>query len=502
MIIVNKLIEIANNEPKVYTAGMFNLANSAEESWIGSASGNNIVITDISSVEHLVKTRVETAIDILNDDNKSFEDKRTVESFGVYAEWVEENEEKTNRIHVHTSVATSSIQTSIILFSLKLGAGTYRFDADMQDLKVATINRSYESYWSIQQTGKPFTITEEVECQVAIEVHTFTDKETDIYGTPKLFQLIEFQPVPITVADENGISTEYMPNEDGIVEGVKSIYPTMTITTPAENAIIYADYVKDIPKETQRISSNAHNRGYAEGHSDGLAVSYDKGFEAGKKAEYDRFWDSFQKNGNRRAYRNSFGNGWTDELFKPKYPFGDISDGYMMFAASGIKDIPNLKIVGSSQYCFFNNKTIEHLKEIAVNDDMYGTFSGCSSLVTIDKLIMNYANTSGKTYTSSFNGCSALENIVIEGEIKGNISFQYSPKLSKDSIISVINALYSTASSKTLTLSRTAVDEAFKITESETDDSGNSTSVTVMGSSSEEWSTLIATKTNWTISLV
>jgi hypothetical protein len=62
-----------------------------------------------------------------------------------------------------------------------------------------------------------------------------------------------------------------------------------------------------------------------------------------------------------------------------------------------------------------------------------------------------------------------------------NFNVHWSPKLSKASIESIINALSSTTSGLTVTISKTAKEAAF---------------------TSAEWSALIATKSNWTISLV
>lgn len=43
--------------------------------------------------------------------------------------------------------------------------------------------------------------------------------------------------------------------------------------------------------------------------------------EEGRQAEYDRFWDNFQQNGNRTRYVYGFaGVCWTKETLKPKYP--------------------------------------------------------------------------------------------------------------------------------------------------------------------------------------
>ena len=85
---------------------------------------------------------------------------------------------------------------------------------------------------------------------------------------------------------------------------------------------------------------------------------------------------------------------------------------------------------------------------------------------------------------SWFTYCSSLTNLTIEGVIGFNGTTITSPNLSKASIISVINALSSTtANGHKLTLSKTAVTNAL----GSVDDA--------------EWSALVATKPNWTISL-
>lgn len=49
--------------------------------------------------------------------------------------------------------------------------------------------------------------------------------------------------------------TKYTANADGIVEGVKSIYPKMVITTDAEGVVISADYIKDIDKAFNELTT-------------------------------------------------------------------------------------------------------------------------------------------------------------------------------------------------------------------------------------------------------
>jgi hypothetical protein len=96
---------------------------------------------------------------------------------------------------------------------------------------------------------------------------------------------------------------------------------------------------------------------------------------------------------------------------------------------------------------------------------------------TIDKLIVF----EGLKYLSAFKGCTNLKSIVFEGVIGQDIDFQWSTLLSKESIENIIAHLSSNATGKTLTLSKTAVNNVF---------------------STEEWSSLVSKKSNWTITLI
>jgi hypothetical protein len=44
-------------------------------------------------------------------------------------------------------------------------------------------------------------------------------------------------------------------------------------------------------------------------------------YRAGQKSEYDKFWDTFQNNGNSQNYNYAFSQDrFTDENYNPKYP--------------------------------------------------------------------------------------------------------------------------------------------------------------------------------------
>ena len=52
-----------------------------------------------------------------------------------------------------------------------------------------------------------------------------------------------------TVTDYEPYScTEHTANSDGTVEGIKSLYPNMTLLTDTEGVIVTAEYIKDIDK--------------------------------------------------------------------------------------------------------------------------------------------------------------------------------------------------------------------------------------------------------------
>jgi hypothetical protein len=119
-------------------------------------------------------------------------------------------------------------------------------------------------------------------------------------------------------------------------------------------------------------------------------------------------------------------------------------------------------------------------------ENMQVAFYNCQALKTIDKLILK---SDGSTnLLSTFGECYALENITIEGTIGYNgISFKDCTKLSGASLLSIVGALSTTTSGYTITLSKTAVDNA---------------KASDLGQFITDWGNLLANRTNWTINLV
>ena len=258
----------------------------------------------------------------------------------------------------------------------------------------------------------------------------------------------------------------YTANADGTVDGIKSLCPVMTL-------ISNVDGVK-------------------------LTVDYHKSW--GKQAEYDAFWDAFQLNGTRTAYDYAFysagelaaDGGWTDEIFKPKYDIKPKGTCYSMFFRTNIKDLTKIGCgvdIDFSQATTFNAIFYASgVVTIGVLDLRNVTavsqaFQYCNYLKTIEKIILKDDGSQSISDTT-FQWASELEEIRFEGAIGSNINFQWQSKLSGASITSIVNALSPTASGKTATFKQIAV-------------------MSNIGSPYEqEWLDLVATKPNWTISLV
>lgn len=236
----------------------------------------------------------------------------------------------------------------------------------------------------------------------------------------------------------------------------------------------------------------------AEGtHARDYANKVGEVFNEGKKSQYDEFWDNYQDYGNRTHYYNAFSlYGWTENTYKPKYDIKPTSATNMYWGAP-LKKISygNVKIDFSK--CPTLNQMFQGANQIGVANvdvdvdcssatEISQTFSYNPMLVSIKKLIVHEA----LTYKNVFSGSGYIEELQVEGII-GQDGFSIaSTKLNRASIVSIINALSSTASGKAVGLSKTAINTAFETASGKKD-----------GSTSAEWLALVATKPNWTISL-
>lgn len=242
-----------------------------------------------------------------------------------------------------------------------------------------------------------------------------------------------------------------------------------------------------------------------------IAENMHKLYDAGKQAEHDAFWDAYQNKGNyedtsftsERMF--SFAR-WTDANFYPKYDVkayaGNNYNAYYFLANTRISNLSQrLRDCGvvldlsKGQNCneaFAWSSELTHIPTVSLVSAtlIRYIFAGCPKLVEIEKLILP-TDRLFDAIDNCFNNDVALQSITIEGTIMQNgFDWKWSTKLNKPSITSIVNALSTTTSGLTVTLSKTAVGNAFATSAGAAD-----------GSTSAEWTALKNTRTNWTIAL-
>lgn len=245
--------------------------------------------------------------------------------------------------------------------------------------------------------------------------------------------------------------------------------------------------------------NSSFDRGYSYGYETGFMEGEASGIEIGKQAEYDAFWDAYQDNGERTDYTYGFSS-WRTGCFYPKYDINIVGSAYNAFYGwkGGKIDLAarmeecgvrlDTSRATSFEYTFYcsNVNAITRIPKIDTSgaDRLAYTFCSSPALITIDELVLR--EDGSQTFGGPFDWSQNLTNLKVSGTIgTSGFNLNTNAKLSKESIISVVNALSSTVTGQAQTFSLTAVNNAFE-----------------GGSTGSEWQALIATKPNWTISLV
>lgn len=200
-----------------------------------------------------------------------------------------------------------------------------------------------------------------------------------------------------------------------------------------------------IAQNEQRVYDAGFEAGKAQGGTSGS-------YEEGRQAENKAFWDTISQNGNRNDLRCAFYM-WDVEYIRPPYKLipTDQFSGYMTFSnCERLKKVEKAyfdfsnKATGTNtnaswQYTFsgcYNLKVIEDIGLTPQFSYLY-TFRNCQNLHTIEKLRVD-ENTG---FSSAFVNCHELKNLTIDGTIgKNGFNLQYSTKLSKASLLSILNA--------------------------------------------------------------
>lgn len=171
--------------------------------------------------------------------------------------------------------------------------------------------------------------------------------------------------------------------------------------------------------------------------------SYAEGYEAGQTAEYDRFWDALQENGQRKNYDYTFYR-WTAENFKPKYPIRPTDGGATwLLCYSTVTDRRYLDLIDFSQSYNVTSPFdstimptfgVVDLSSVGSGKTVTNLFRYNSKIHTIEKIVVH----EGIKYSQWFSGDSSLANVTFEGVIgQDGLNFNWSP-LSTESMKNII----------------------------------------------------------------
>ena len=227
----------------------------------------------------------------------------------------------------------------------------------------------------------------------------------------------------------------------------------------------------------------------------------DAAFEAGRQAEHDAFWYEFQygSDGKQKTYLVYYfsGQGWNSRNFKPKYDITPVGAATGMFRQSSIANLSQILAdcgvtLDTSQatdlsYAFgFASFTKLPKIDMSLSTRNEGIFVD-TPVEEITEIVVS-AKT---TFTTTSFRCKKLTHMPVSGVIaQSNFNVSACTLLDKDSITSIVNALSTSTSGLTVTLSNAAVNTAFETSTGAAD-----------GATSAEWLALENTKKNWTITL-
>lgn len=215
-------------------------------------------------------------------------------------------------------------------------------------------------------------------------------------------------------------------------------------------------------------------------------------YDKGKQDENNEWWDNISAYGARTNWQYVF-MAWKGKAIKPPYKLTPTSVFNMFYGAANCEvDWDMFDFSGCTEVnAIFAASQIKNVGWLDFSNvlNIYQLFKWAGAVETA-KIHLN-PNGTKFCQQDFYDMGNNLKNLTFTGVFYGNVDIHWSSRLTKESIQNLISTASSTHNSYTITLSKTAVNNAFETSSGLAD-----------GSTSQEWLSLVATKSNWTISLV
>lgn len=261
MSIADKLLTIAENEPKVYEAGKLALLENSKYMNI-TKSGAEIVVNDCSSVEHDLKVKVE-ALNVSTDN--MFTTPYTVSYENDNGMTYKSNGESISISGNATNTPNGVAINGNFDFS-KLVHGTTYYLGLIYVKGDKTANPLSFGFYCYDSNGNGTNGQNSVVWNSAFYFHHFVmmGGMTDVNNKPinydcEVIPVLSTAPlgsedigeivlsdVSITLTGTNAETKTVKANADGTVEGLKSSYPDFTLKSDTKNTRITCSYYRDI----------------------------------------------------------------------------------------------------------------------------------------------------------------------------------------------------------------------------------------------------------------
>ena len=175
------------------------------------------------------------------------------------------------------------------------------------------------------------------------------------------------------------------------------------------------------------------------------AAGYEEGKAEGGGGESEDFWGLFQNYGARANYSYAFA-GSAFKVIKPTYGFENLLNASSLCNGSLMEEIEIYNSKASSwNYAFYNNVNLLKIKgqitPKSTGANLQYMCRSCPLLKEFESLDISQLSATNTMAKEAFSNCPELEEIRFIGTIPCEIKFNYSPKLSHDSLMSIINAL-------------------------------------------------------------